>query len=80
MTVPIRAPAQTETVEVRAIKSALTATEHVLRGGRYHLFLIASGTGTLLSTDGSTDLSGPCFCWLPHGLAQTVQLKPALAA
>ena len=75
MTVPTTAPALAEAVEVRAVRSALTTTEHVLRGGRFHLFLIASGTGTLLSTDGSTDLSGPCFCWLPHGQAQTVRLE-----
>jgi AraC family transcriptional activator of pobA len=67
--------AQTEAVEVRAIKSALTTTEHVLRGGRFHLFLIVSGDGTLLSADGSTELAGPCFCWLPHGQAQTVRLE-----
>jgi len=66
--------AQPESVNVRAIRSALTTTEHVLRGGRFHLFLIVSGNGTLVSADGATALAGPCFCWLPHGRAQTVRL------
>lgn len=69
-----------ENIEVRAIKSALTSTEFVQRGGRYHLFLLISGSGELLDADGAahsgevTTLAAPGLCWLPQGRAATVRL------
>lgn len=62
-------------VEARAIKAALTTTEHVLRGRRYHLFLLAAGTGRLVSDDGENLLAAPCILWLPHGLPRSFRLE-----
>lgn len=61
-------------VEARAIKGALTGTEHVLHGRRYHLFLLAAGAGRLVSDDGENPLTAPCLVWLPHGRARSVRL------
>lgn len=62
-------------VEARAIKPALTSSEHVLRGRRYHLFLLAAGSGRLASADGENLLTAPCLVWLPHGRQRVVRLE-----
>lgn len=61
-------------VEMRSMKGGLTNTEHVLRGRRYHLFLLVAGAGHLIADDGDQPLAAPCFAWLPHGRARTVSL------
>jgi AraC-like DNA-binding protein len=62
-------------VEVRSIKSALTNTEYVLHGERFHLFLLSAGAGNLISGDGATPLVAPCFSWLPNGKLRTIKLE-----
>lgn len=64
-----------EHIEARTIRSALTRSEYVLRGGRSHLFLLKAGAGQLASEDGENALEAPGFCWLPHGKSRSVQLE-----
>jgi AraC-like DNA-binding protein len=64
-----------ESIEARSLKSALTRTEFVLRGGRSHLFLLLSGSGQLASQDGENALTAPCFVWLPQGKSSSVKLE-----
>ncbi len=64
-----------EYIQARTIKSALTRSEYVLRGGRSHLFLLQAGSGLLTSEDGENALDGPGFCWLPHGKSRSVRLE-----
>jgi AraC family transcriptional activator of pobA len=62
-------------MEVRSIRSALSSTEYVLRGGRYHLFLLTGGSGMLTSSEARNPLAAPSFSWLPHGLTRTITLE-----
>jgi len=64
-----------EDIEARAIKSALTAHEYVLRGGRAHLFLLVAGSGRLSSDDGENRLVAPCLVWLPEGRQRRLRLE-----
>lgn len=64
-----------EHIEARTIKSALTRTEYVLRGGRAHLFLLLAGAGHLSSDDGENELVAPGFIWLPHGKSSRLKLE-----
>lgn len=61
-------------IEARAIRSALTRTAYVLRGGRSHLFLLTAGAGRVLADVGETGLTAPCLAWLPHGESRSVEL------
>ncbi len=56
-------------IESRVLRSALTTTEHVLKGARAHFFLLAAGSGQLIVEDGNRALQGPCGVWLPEGRA-----------
>lgn len=56
-----------ENIQARSIKSALTRTEYVLRGGRSHLFLLQAGASHLSSPAGKNYVVAPGFLWLPHG-------------
>jgi AraC family transcriptional activator of pobA len=64
-----------EHIEARTIKSALTRSEYVLRGGRSHLFLLQAGAGHLSSAEGENALEAPGFFWLPHGKSRSVLLQ-----
>ncbi len=57
-----------EHVEAQTIESSLTQTEHVLRGGRSHLFLLHAGKGTLQFRDKIIDVVAPVLIWLPQGM------------
>lgn len=61
-------------LETRKVSSALTHTEFVLRGGRFHLFLLENGSGALVAEDGEHRLMPPTICWLPDGTARTVKV------
>ncbi|MFB9355674.1 helix-turn-helix domain-containing protein, partial [Sneathiella chinensis] len=64
-----------ENVEAAILQSSLTQTEYVLRGGRYHLFLLLAGTATLLIGDTDTDIQAPAFVWVPQGVSSKVGIK-----
>jgi len=64
-----------EGLETRRVTSALTQAEFVLRGGRYHLFLLESGSGSLIAEDGEHRLLSPSICWLPDGTARTLRVS-----
>lgn len=61
--------------ETRRIPSSLTQGEFVLKGGRFHLFLLESGSATLVAEDGEHRLAPPAICWLPDGNARTVKIS-----
>lgn len=64
-----------DAVEAREIRSSLTPTEYVLRGGRSHLFLLAAGGGRLATADGEVALAAPRLNWIPHGEARRLRLE-----
>ncbi len=61
--------------EARSVSSALTRTEFVLRGGRYHLFLLRGGAATVVAGDGEHRLSARGLSWLPNGAGRRVALE-----
>ncbi len=67
--------APNDRVETRRIASALTQTGFVLRGGRYHLFLLESGSGILAAEDGEHRLTPPTIYWLPDGMVRTITVS-----
>jgi len=48
--------------EARRINSEITRTEFILRGGRFHLFLLSDGAATLLTEEGQHGLKPPSVC------------------
>lgn len=46
--------------------------EFVLRGSRYHLFLLERGSGTFIAEDGEHRLLPPTICWLPDRRVGTI--------
>jgi len=63
-----------DAIEARSLKSALTRTEFVLRGGRSHLFLLQGGSAQLTTGGDENSLAGPGFIWLPQGQSSSVRL------
>lgn len=60
--------------EVRRVSSTLTRTEFVLRGGRFHLFVLKDGVAIVLAEDGEHRLMPRGTCWLPNGVQRRVTL------
>ncbi|NQV98317.1 MAG: helix-turn-helix domain-containing protein [Rhodospirillales bacterium] len=61
-------------IEAQMLKSALTNTEYVLRGGRSHLFVLNAGSLLSVLADTETLLTAPCFLWVPQGLSSSIKL------
>ncbi len=64
-----------EEFEARRVDSGLTRTEFVLRGGRFHLFLLSRGAGLLEAEDGPHRLAERSLCWLPNGTPRRLGLE-----
>jgi len=69
-----------EGFEIGRVNSELTQTEFVLRGRRFHLFLLQKGSGTLIGEDGEHQITGPAACWLPNGMQRSVNLDAGSTA
>ncbi len=64
-----------EGLETRRVSSTLTQTAFELRGGRFHLFLLENGAGTLVAEDGEHGFTPPTISWLPDGMARTITVS-----
>ena len=67
-------PAMSENIEARSFRSPLTTVDYVLRGTRFHLVALVSGSGRLVAEGADNELAAPCICWLPHGRLRTLTL------
>lgn len=56
------------------IKSSFTTTEYVIRGARAYMFVLDSGTATLVTGDDAEDIEAPCLIWTPVGLTARLRL------
>lgn len=69
--VPHRGP----DIEARAFRGALSRSEWTMRGGRNHVFLLASGSGEATIGETRSSLARPCILFVPSGRSGTVRFE-----
>lgn len=62
-------------IEARAFRGSLSRSEWTTRGGRNHIFLLASGAGEAMIGEARAALAQPCLVFVPSGWRGTVRFE-----